>query len=136
TLSEDIVQREQIKVDAAELEQEFVDECYFPVAKLLTPAIEKAASYVCPLRVCPTMFCHFLTVKRRLDKDLFSSGLERIDKRVGERFYTTALAFAHELGDVINAGIVTTPVMQDISEPQFETTEGAASKNAFLDIRE
>ncbi|GJN77320.1 nuA3 HAT complex component nto1 [Purpureocillium lilacinum] len=115
TLSEDIVQREQIKVDAAELEQEFVDECYFPVAKLLTPAIEKAAS---------------------LDKDLFSSGLERIEKRVGERFYTTALAFAHELGDVINAGIVTTPVMQDISEPQFETTEGAASKNAFLDIRE
>lgn len=41
-LAEEVVQREQIKVDAAELEQDFVDECYFPVAKLLGPAIEKA----------------------------------------------------------------------------------------------
>lgn len=42
TLTDDIVEREQLKVNAAELEQEFVDECYFPVAKLLAPAIEKA----------------------------------------------------------------------------------------------
>jgi NuA3 HAT complex component NTO1 len=43
-LSEEVVQREQVKVDAVELEQEFVDECYFPVSKLLLPAIEKAIS--------------------------------------------------------------------------------------------
>ncbi|KAJ6446564.1 PHD finger domain-containing protein [Purpureocillium lavendulum] len=115
TLAEDVVQREQIKVDAAELEQEFVDECYFPVAKLLIPAIEKAIS---------------------LDKDLFSKGLERIEKCVEERFYTTALAFAHELGDVINAGIVSTPTVQDDSESQLETTETGPSRNMFLDIRE
>lgn len=41
-LSDDIVQREQLKLEAGELEQHFVDECYFPVAKLLGPAIEKA----------------------------------------------------------------------------------------------
>lgn len=44
TLSEEIVQRESLKVDAAELEHDFVDECYFPTAKLLVPAIEKAIS--------------------------------------------------------------------------------------------
>lgn len=43
-LSEEVVEREQLKVDAAELEQEFVDECYFPVTKLLIPAAEKAVS--------------------------------------------------------------------------------------------
>lgn len=43
-LSEKIVQREQMKVDAAEMEDEFVSECYFPVAKHLPPAIEKAIS--------------------------------------------------------------------------------------------
>jgi NuA3 HAT complex component NTO1 len=42
TLSEDIVQREAEKLNLAELEQEFVDTCYFPVAKLLVPAIERA----------------------------------------------------------------------------------------------
>lgn len=43
-LSEQVVQREQMKVDAVDLEQDFVDECYFPVAKHLPPAIEKAIS--------------------------------------------------------------------------------------------
>ena len=43
-LADDIVQREKLKLDAAELEQDFVDECYFPTAKLLVPAVEKAIS--------------------------------------------------------------------------------------------
>lgn len=43
-LSDEIVQREVIKLEAAELEQEFVDECYFPVAKVLGPAMDKAIS--------------------------------------------------------------------------------------------
>lgn len=43
-LSDETVQREQQKLEAAELEEEFVDECYFPVAKLLAPAVEKAIS--------------------------------------------------------------------------------------------
>lgn len=43
-LAGDLVVREQIKVDAGELEQEFVDECYFPVAKLISPAVDRAIS--------------------------------------------------------------------------------------------
>lgn len=42
TLSEAVVEREQMKVEAGELEQNFVDECYFPVAQLLAPALERA----------------------------------------------------------------------------------------------
>jgi NuA3 HAT complex component NTO1 len=44
SLSDDLVTREQEKLDAAELEQDFVDTCYFPVAKLLFPVVEKAIS--------------------------------------------------------------------------------------------
>lgn len=43
-LADTTVQREQQKLEVAELEQNFVDECYFPVGKLLVPAIEKAIS--------------------------------------------------------------------------------------------
>jgi NuA3 HAT complex component NTO1 len=42
SLSKEIVDREQNKLDAAELERDFVDICYFPVHKLLPPVIEKA----------------------------------------------------------------------------------------------
>lgn len=45
-LSDELVLREQLKMEAGELEQDFVDECYFPVAKLLSPTIERAISYV------------------------------------------------------------------------------------------
>jgi NuA3 HAT complex component NTO1 len=44
SLTDDVVEREKIKLDAAELEQEFVDECYFPIVGLLSSAIEKAIS--------------------------------------------------------------------------------------------
>lgn len=43
-LSDDIVLRQQLKLNAAEMEQEFVDECYFPVVKLLVRAVDKAIS--------------------------------------------------------------------------------------------
>ena len=43
-LAEDSVQREQLKLDAAELEEDFVDECYFPAAKHLVQAVDKAIS--------------------------------------------------------------------------------------------
>jgi NuA3 HAT complex component NTO1 len=41
-LSDDIVKREAAKLEAAELEQDFVDTCYFPVYKMLIPVVEKA----------------------------------------------------------------------------------------------
>ncbi|KFA78002.1 hypothetical protein S40288_05252 [Stachybotrys chartarum IBT 40288] len=114
-LSEEVVQREQVKVDAVELEQEFVDECYFPVSKLLLPAIEKAIS---------------------LDKDLFGDGLSQLQSHTEDRFHVTALSFAQELGEAISNGIITLPEVSDIAANRFEATESSTSKNIFSDIRE
>lgn len=41
-LSGAIVEREHTKLEAAEMEQEFVDTCYFPVHKMLPPIVDKA----------------------------------------------------------------------------------------------
>jgi NuA3 HAT complex component NTO1 len=41
-LTEDVVKREQHKLEEAEIEAEFVDTCYFPIHKLLPPVMEKA----------------------------------------------------------------------------------------------
>ncbi|KAH0596144.1 hypothetical protein MHUMG1_06005 [Metarhizium humberi] len=116
-LSEKIVQREQMKVDAAEMEDEFVNECYFPVAKHLPLAIEKAIS---------------------LDKDLFTSGLENLRCRVDQRFYVTALTFAQDLGDVIGTGILNAPSSSssNSSESRFDATDASPAKSNFSDIRE
>ncbi|KAM4060233.1 PHD-zinc-finger like domain-containing protein [Hirsutella rhossiliensis] len=114
-LSEEVVQREQMKVDAAELEQDFVDECYFPVAKLLAPAIEKATS---------------------LDKNLFAKGLAGVQTRIEKRFYVTALSFAQDLGDIIGEGIATAPRVEEVAEQRFEAADAAPPKSAFTDIRE
>ncbi len=46
SLSEDVVRREANKLAEAEMEQDFVDTCYFPVYKLLLPVVEKAFTYV------------------------------------------------------------------------------------------
>ncbi|GAB0134848.1 hypothetical protein EsDP_00003203 [Epichloe bromicola] len=115
-LSERIVQREQIKADAAELEHEFVDECYFPVAKHLPAAIEKAIS---------------------LDKDLFTSGLDDLQSRVNRRFYTSAMAFAQDLGEVIGTRIANAPSSAHRGgEPRTEVGDASPAKTNFSDIRE
>ncbi|KAH7170325.1 hypothetical protein EDB81DRAFT_676825 [Dactylonectria macrodidyma] len=110
TLSDELVEREQLKVDAGDLEQEFVDECYFPVAKLLSPAIERAIT---------------------LDKNVFNDGLEMLQDRVETRFYVTGLTFAADLCDIIKTGIITPP-----PEPHFEVIDASLNKNPFSDIRE
>ncbi|KAG5983354.1 hypothetical protein E4U55_000146 [Claviceps digitariae] len=116
-LSERTVQREQIKADAAELEREFVDECYFPVAKHLPGAIEKAIS---------------------LDKAIFTTGLRNLQSRVKRRFYATTMAFAQDLGDIIGTGIVNEPGTATAggSEPRFEVADTSSAKANFSDIRE
>lgn len=118
-LSEDVVRREQIRVDAAELEHDFVDECYFPVAKLLAPAMEKAIS---------------------LDKELFETDLEALDKRVEQRRFATVLPFAQELGDLIGKGIRTPPaeVLGEGADSATRTdgADTSSQKHSFADIRE
>lgn len=43
-LSQEVVERERVKLDEAELELDFVDTCYFPISRLLLPVVERAAS--------------------------------------------------------------------------------------------
>nr|XP_036584733.1 Mst2 complex subunit nto1 [Colletotrichum truncatum]KAF6794383.1 Mst2 complex subunit nto1 [Colletotrichum truncatum] len=93
TLSESVVQREQEKLEAAELEQEFVDTCYFPIAKLLMPVVERAIF---------------------LDKNIFKDGLLKLQEKLESRFYTNTLVFTHDLCEVINVGInAEPPVLED-----------------------
>ncbi|KAH8909672.1 hypothetical protein BR93DRAFT_892673 [Coniochaeta sp. PMI_546] len=97
-LSEDVVKREAAKLEAAEMEQDFVDTCYFPVYKMLIPVIEKALL---------------------LDKNVFTEGLVKLQDKLDERFYTTTLAFAHDLCEVIHVGInAGTRIQADGSQPE------------------
>ncbi|KAJ4170005.1 hypothetical protein NW754_006148 [Fusarium falciforme] len=115
-LSDELVLREQLKMEAGELEQDFVDECYFPVAKLLSPAIERAIS---------------------LDKDLFIEGLKKLQTRIETRFYVTVMSFATDLCEVIRNGIATAPDSGSPTEDsRSEHLDALPVKNTFADIRE
>lgn len=72
----------------------------------------------------------------RLDKNLFSDGLENMQARVNERFYVTALSFAQDIGGIISAGITSPPKVEEDAEDGLETLDAAPSKNTFSDIRE
>ncbi|KAI1113235.1 hypothetical protein F5Y14DRAFT_228580 [Nemania sp. NC0429] len=88
TLSQEIVDKEKNKLEAAEMERDFVDTCYFPIHKLLPPVIEKAIA---------------------LDKNLFYDGLLPLSSRLDQRYYTTTLTLAQDLCDVIHTGLNTEP---------------------------
>ncbi|KAI0166263.1 hypothetical protein GGR57DRAFT_446000 [Xylariaceae sp. FL1272] len=90
SLSQETVEREQNKLDAAEMERDFVDTCYFPIHKLLPPIIEKTIT---------------------LDKNLFHDGLTALSAQIDRRFYTITLDFTRDLCDVINKGINAEPEM-------------------------
>ncbi|KAI0023266.1 PHD-finger domain-containing protein [Xylariomycetidae sp. FL0641] len=114
-LAKAIVQREQSKLEAAELEQEFVDTCYFPIHKMLPRVVEK------------TMM---------LDKNLFHEGLVKLQARVEDRFYTTILPFAQDLCNVINDGINTEPEVPPEPNPKLVSVLPLPSKIDFSDHRE
>lgn len=114
-LSEQVVQREELQVDAAELEQDFVDECYFPIAQHLTNAIEKAIS---------------------LDKELFEKDLQKVEQCVAARFYPTALPFAQALAAAIQSGISSPPDKVAIAAQLSESVEESPAKGTFADVRE
>lgn len=70
----------------------------------------------------------------RLDKNLFYEELVKLQRKLEQRFYTTALPLARDLSDIINTGIYTEP------KPQFdasESTTGSASlRSDFSDVRD
>ncbi|CAK7206006.1 hypothetical protein SEUCBS139899_008789 [Sporothrix eucalyptigena] len=84
SLANDVVEREREKLEVADLEQDFVNTCYFPVHQLLTPVVDKASSY---------------------DKDVFRSGFAALQARLNERYYTTTLAFVQNLSSTVRKAI-------------------------------
>jgi NuA3 HAT complex component NTO1 len=72
----------------------------------------------------------------RLDKNLFQAGLLKLQAKVDERFYTTTLAFAHDLCDVINIGINTEPELAPEPQPKFESVVVPPTKIDFSDHRD
>ncbi|KAH8880702.1 hypothetical protein GQ53DRAFT_754823 [Thozetella sp. PMI_491] len=108
-LSEEVVKREASKLSAAEMQQDFVDTCYFPVSKLLLPVIEKAFA---------------------LDKNVFKEGLTKLQDKLEERHYTTTLAFATDLCEIINIGINTESRPAVADEMRLEAVDVSPSKNS------
>ncbi|ORY63442.1 uncharacterized protein BCR38DRAFT_344909 [Pseudomassariella vexata] len=114
-LSQQVVQREKLKLEAAQVEEEFVDTCYFPIHKSLPPIMEKALM---------------------LDKKLFQEGLLKLQTKVDERFYTTTLAFAHDLCEVIHVGINTEPKLPQETQPKFDSVVAPPPRIDYSDHRD
>ncbi|KAJ8130772.1 hypothetical protein O1611_g2858 [Lasiodiplodia mahajangana] len=114
-LSQVIVEKEQNKLEAAEMERDFVDICYFPVHKLLPPVIEKAIA---------------------LDKNLFYDGLLPLSSRIDQRYYTTTLTLAHDLCDVIHTGINTEPDTSPEAPQNTAIGLAVSTKADFSDYRD
>ncbi|CAK7229252.1 hypothetical protein SBRCBS47491_007186 [Sporothrix bragantina] len=88
SLANDVVEREREKLEVADLEQDFVNTCYFPIHKLLAPVIDKANSY---------------------DKDVFQTGFAALQTRLNERYYTSTLGFVQDLSATVRRVIYQSP---------------------------
>lgn len=66
----------------------------------------------------------------RLDKNVFKDGLLQLEAKFEKRFYTTTLAFAHDLCEVIHVGInaETKPPVSD--QPRFEPIDVSPTKHS------
>lgn len=63
----------------------------------------------------------------RLDKNVFYDGLVKLQSKLDDRFYTTTLAFVHDLCEVINVGINTEIKKGDSADDEAVTTIGKLS---------
>lgn len=59
----------------------------------------------------------------RLDKGVFKDGLNKLQAKFDKRLYTTTLAFAHDLCEIINVGINNEPRSESDGQPRFELIE-------------
>ncbi|EAQ89137.1 hypothetical protein CHGG_05756 [Chaetomium globosum CBS 148.51] len=100
-----IEERERLKLEAAELEMEMINTCYFPIYNQLHPILEKA-------------FC--------LDKNVFKEAFQELQEKMDRRYYVTTLPFTQELCQAISAGIEKGPTS---SAPDSEPVEASPSKH-------
>ncbi|CZT49291.1 related to bromodomain and PHD finger-containing protein [Rhynchosporium secalis] len=116
SLSEDIVTREVEKYQAVTLEEDLVDSVYFPIARMLPQIIQKSLA---------------------LDiRAIFTDGLLKIQKKVENRFFTTAMSFAHEFLDIFRNGIISGPQVKPETAVSKELEKGSTIKKTPLDIKE
>lgn len=131
SLSASIVLREAEKLESAEMEQEFVDTCYFPIHKMLVPVLDRAFLLVDIFST--TTKPHLLTACS-LDKNVFKAGLTVLQQRLECRYYTTTLPFTHDLCQAISAGI-NTAVKPSAGQSSSEHAEASPVKGAnYADI--
>ncbi|KAL1634647.1 hypothetical protein SLS58_010589 [Diplodia intermedia] len=82
-LCQSVKEREEKKLDDVDVLKSIVDTVYFPIYPLLWPILEKAQS---------------------LDsKGVFKDGLETIERKLEERFYTTVSTFSSDIGAVFRS---------------------------------
>lgn len=75
----------------------------------------------------------------RLDKNIFKTGLDKLQMRVNERFYTTTLDFARDLCDVLREGINAEPDSTLVSRKPEQTpnaVNGNVSKQTYNEPRD
>lgn len=65
----------------------------------------------------------------RLDKNVFKDGLLQLEAKFEKRFYTTTLAFAHDLCEVIHVGINAETRALASDQPRFEPIDVSPTKN-------
>ncbi|KAI9809670.1 MAG: hypothetical protein M1825_000102 [Sarcosagium campestre] len=82
-LCDEVKKREREKLKDAEMQKDFVDTVYFPIAPLLWPIFEKAV---------------------KLDgKSVFSKGFDKLRSKLEERAYTSIASFSLDLGTVFTS---------------------------------
>ena len=73
----------------------------------------------------------------RLDKNVFKDGLLQLEANFEKRFYTTTLAFAHDLCEVIHVGINAEAKPLPSDEPRFEPIDVSPTKhNPYSEARD
>jgi len=81
------------------------------------------------------MLLEVLTIDRLDIKTIFTDSLIKLQQRVQDRFYTTALNFMHDLGDVFRIGINTEPQPKPETAVAKELEKSSPSKKTVLDLR-
>ncbi|KAJ2896608.1 hypothetical protein MKZ38_005398 [Zalerion maritima] len=116
SMSDNVVNREAALLKDAETVQDVVDTVYFPVFKMLPPVLEKAFLY---------------------DKNVFKSGLTKLQAKLDDRFYTTTIPFAQDLCEVISMGINRDIAPEPEPEVKLDLMDvNVTKKNSFADRRD
>ncbi|KAI1858102.1 uncharacterized protein JN550_012858 [Neoarthrinium moseri] len=116
-MSQEVVRREEMKLENARLEQAFVDTCYFPIYKTLPQIVIKA-------------------LQLNNMKNVFQEGLLKLQLKVEARYYVTVLTFAQGLCDVIHTGVNSEWKAPPQAQPKFDSVVAPITKTDYSDIRE